>query len=171
MPSNFLPAMPDFGSVEAVLNPRAEDVYAADVACYPPAYRATRRRIDLLCQSFAEGVTLYRGRVAGSVAVLGYSAWHPFDVSLLGGPWPKEVPVDRGGEGAYVYNYSVVPACIGGSVARALMQRLDQQIAGSRILAADTVSEHGRRAARRWGMRLHEAREIDGAPWELWART
>lgn len=158
-------------AVEVVRGPDAGDVYAADLGCYPPPYQATREKIERLCAGFPSGVRLYRARVDGVWHIAGYSAWHPFDPALLDAPWPLHVPITTHRESAYLFNYSVTPSWIGSELARDLMVTLDRDIRGRRVLAADTVSPDGVRAARRWGMKLHEARLVDGAPWELWARV
>lgn len=164
------PKPADFERVEAVVRPAAAAVLEADHACYAPPYQVTLPKVIALCDGFPEGVTLYRGRFRGEWYPLGYSAWHPFDPGLLDRPWPTTVLIQPGAATAYLFNYSVIPSFIASPLARELMTRLDEQIRGLRILAADTVSVHGTRAAQRWGMRLHEARRVDGAPWDLWAR-
>ncbi|MSP55425.1 MAG: hypothetical protein EXR69_07475 [Myxococcales bacterium] len=175
MPTAREPAPHNLDRVEAVPRPEVRAVLEADHACYPPAYRVSLVKVQALCDGFPEGVTLYRGRfgggrLGGTWHPLGYSAWHPFDPDLLERPWPTSVAILPGAPSAYLYNYSVIPAFIGSPIARELMTRLAEQIRGIPTLAADTVSIHGVRAAQRWGMRLHEARQVDGAPWELWAR-
>lgn len=159
-----------FDQFEAVPRPVPIDVHAADVACYPQAYEVTLTKVEALCERFAQGVTLYRGRSLGRWYPVGYSAWHPFDPALLDRPWPENVPIDPDAAAAYLFNYSVIPSLIGSPLARDLMRHLDAQVRGFTVLAADTVSPDGVRAARRWGMQLHEARRVRGAPWELWAR-
>lgn len=150
-------------------------VHAADVACYPAPLQATRARIDRLCAGFPAGVRLYIGWTDGAWRPVGYSAWHPIAPGLLddarAGRWPAEVPIEPTPTGAaYLFNYSVVPGLIGSPVARALMARLDAAVAPSPMRVADVVSDHGRRAAARWGMQPVVRRMIRGAPWELWAR-
>ena len=148
----------------------AQDVFVADLACYPPSLRACWAKIAYLCAGFPEGVTLYRGLCEDAWHPVGYAAWHPFQVALLDHPWPAIVPIDRAGGGTYLFNYSVVPSLIGSPLAATLTRQLDGELPERTYLAADTVSEHGRRVARRWGMAPHERRIVDGASWELWVR-
>lgn len=151
-------------------------VYAADVACYPPPLRATRASVDALCAAFPEGVRLYLGWDGHRWRPVGYRAWHPIDPAWIGrmrrdAAWPSPVPVAPVRTGAaYLYNYSVVPELIGTPVARALMSGLATAVADQPALVADVVSDHGRRAARRWGLEPALRRTIRGAPWELWVR-
>lgn len=151
----------------------AELVFAADIACYPPTLRVTWPKLLYLCAGFPEGVRLYLGEAEGAWHPVGYSAWHPVDPALLDAGWPDIVPIlehDGGARGAYLFNYSVIPSLVGSPLARTLMRELATDVAGIPTLVADTVSEHGRRAAARWGMSLHERRLVHGEPWELWAR-
>ena len=151
----------------------AELVFAADIACYPPALRVTWPKLVYLCAAFPKGVRLYLGESGGAWHPVGYSAWHPVRPTLLDEPWPDVVTVLEPGEdvrAAYLFNYSVVPSLIGSPLARTVMCELAADIAGIPMLVADTVSEHGRRAAARWGMSLHTRRLVHGEPWELWAR-
>lgn len=151
----------------------AELVFAADIACYPPALRVTWPKLLYLCAGFPEGVRLYLGEAGGAWHPVGYSAWHPVDPALLDARWPDVVPIlehGRAVEGAYLFNYSVLPSLVGSPLARTLMSELSAEVQAIPTLVADTVSEHGRRAAARWGMALHARRWVHGEPWELWAR-
>lgn len=155
-------------------------VYAADLACYPAPLQVSWPKLLYLCAGFPDGVRLYLGQSDGDWHPVGYSAWHPIEARLLAGPWPEIVPIaprtrvtedeDRGPAAAYLFNYSVLPTLVGSPLARMLMQTLAEDVKAIPVLAADTVSEHGRRAAARWGMKVRERRVIHGAPWELWAR-
>lgn len=148
-------------------------MFAADIACYPPALRVSWPKLLYLCAGFPEGVRLYLGEARGAWHPVGYSAWHPVDPQLLDTPWPDVVPIlehGRAVEGAYLFNYSVLPSLVGSPLARTLMSELSAEVQAIPTLVADTVSEHGRRAAARWGMALHARRWAHGEPWELWAR-
>ncbi len=150
---------------------RAALVYAADLACYPRPLQVSWAKLLYLCAGFPQGVRLYLGEFGGVWHPVGYAAWHPIAPGLLSSPWPAVVPISHlPTSAAYLYNYSVIPALVGSPTARSLMQALHREVEGIPVLVADTVSEHGRRAAIRWGMTLRERREREGAPWELWAR-
>jgi hypothetical protein len=180
-------AQPAFSAFQAVtLGPldsaealeTAALVFAADLACYPAPLQVSWPKLLYLCAGFPGGVRLYLGQSEGDWHPVGYSAWHPIEPGLLAGPWPEVVPIaPRGGHdddrvpaAAYLFNYSVLPTLIGSPLARTLMQTLARAVNAIPVLAADTVSEDGRRAAARWGMKVRERRVIHGAPWELWAR-
>jgi hypothetical protein len=172
------PAPPTFDAFEVLglvgtedRRATAEQVCAADHACYDAPLRAPPAKIDKLCSAFPEGVRLCVGRRNGVWHPVGYTAWHPIAPQCLDdlASWPANVPVDRTGlEVAYLFNFSVVPALIGSEVARTLMRELDASVRGFPVLAADVVSAHGRRAAARWGMELRASHFRNGHPWELW---
>lgn len=147
----------------------ARKVWLADQRCYPAAYRASWGKILYLCAEFPEGVQLYEVRSATGWQPAGYAAWHPFDARHLVA-WPDILPIHRAGTGVYLFNYSVVPELIGSPLARALMQGIHAEVHAAAVLAAETVSDHGARAAARWGMHRLQTTEREGAPWTLWAR-
>ena len=155
----------------------AVGLFAADLACYPtPVDQVDFENLAFAASRFPAGFRLYLARTAAHPALpVAYAAWHPMsegsfrllrdhahvlvDRSLI--PLTAAVP---GEADVYLLNYSVVPGLYGSALSKTLIKQLAAEVhaAAPRSLTAITVSEHGSRVARRFGMTRRAPLTVEG---------
>lgn len=143
----------------------ADDILLADHMCYPdPDDQVDAPRLRYICTLFPQGFRLWYQQSGTDLSIIGYTGWYPvaapvFDM-LAQSPGllthRGEIMPCRGDQGRYIYifNYSIMPEWYHSIASQRMLQALSADLAlyNPSGLAAITVSDHGARVARRFGM-------------------